>query len=174
MEETTVHEDKHIDLVTYELGYHLVPSLGEDALALRVTELTTAIADLGGKVIGSGDPESLVLAYTISKMRAGKWDAYDTSFFGWVRFTAPAEEMANLKDTLDHTEVVIRYFIMKVPKEALLVTTPPIRRSSPVAPVQESGEVAVAPKVLEKREDGEIKTEVSEEELDKQIEQLIS
>jgi ribosomal protein S6 len=174
MEETTAHEDKNVDLVTYELGYHLVPSLGEDALALRVTELTTAITDLGGAVLSSGDPESLVLAYTVSKMRAGKWDNYDTSFFGWVRFTAPAEEIASLKDTLDHNEVVMRYFIMKLPKEALLVPTPTLRRTvAATAPQDEEG-VLVEPKVLEKREDEEVKADVSEEELDKQLEQLIS
>jgi hypothetical protein len=105
-------------------------------------------------------------------MRAGKWDTYDTSFFGWVRFTVSAEEITSLKDTRDQSEFVMRYFLMKLPKEALLVPAPANRRSSPAAEV--GGELQVEPKVLEKREDEEVKTAVSEEELDKQIEQLIN
>lgn len=169
MVETTEHEDTGVDtdLVTYELGYHLVPSLGEADLALRVAEISKALADIGGTIISDGYPQSWVLSYTVSKMRAGKWDNYDTSFFGWVRFNAPREGVAVLKETLDHNEFVVRHLLMKLPKAALTVAPPVVRRA-------EGGEVTIEPKALVKRVDEEEKAEVSEEELDKQIEQLIS
>jgi len=170
MVKTVEHEDKgtDTDLVTYELGYHLVPSLSETDLALRVAELSKAIADIGGTIISDGYPQACVLSYTIRKMRGGKWDSYDTSFFGWVRFNAPAEGVAPIKDVADHNEFMVRYLILKLPRAALITPPSVIRR------VVESGEVEVEPKALVKRVDEEEKVEVSEEELDKQIEQLIS
>jgi ribosomal protein S6 len=169
MAEKKEHEDKgaETDLTKYELGYHLVPSLGEDDLALRVKDLHQAIVDAGGTVIKDGHPVPFVLAYTMSKLRAGKWENYDSSYFGWVRFEAPPEAIAEVKEVLDHADVMIRYLVIKLEEEALVVPVPVVRKV-------ESGEVSVEPKALVKRVDEEVKAEVSEEELDKQIEQLIS
>jgi ribosomal protein S6 len=168
MSKDITHEDKDaVVLTTYELGYHLVPSLGEDDLALRVTDIQKAITAEGGSVISEGQPQTFTLAYTMRKMHGGRWDKYDTSFFGWIRFEAPAEAMVVLKDFLDHNEFVIRYLALKLDAAALAPT--PVRS----VPVLEGGEVAVEPKMLEKKQDEEEQVEVSEEELDKQIEQLI-
>lgn len=166
MTEKEKHEDKDENVVLYELGYHLVPSLGEDDLALRVTELQKAITAEGGSVISEGQPETYSLAYTMRKLRGGKWDRYDSSFFGWIRFEAPTTAIIPLKEALDLDEHLIRYLLMKLDPAALLPD--PVRTPRP-----ESTEVAVEPKELVKKQDDEDKGEVSEEELDKQIEQLI-
>jgi len=170
MEEKTTHEDKEEDttLTTkYELGYHLVPSLGEDDLALRVTELQKAITAEGGSVISEGQPQTCTLSYQMRKMRGGRWDKYDSTFFGWIRFEAPASAMEGLKEALDTDEHLVRYLLIKLDPIALMPE--PVR-----APRQEeSTEVVVEPKELVKKQDDEEKGEVSEEELDKQIEQLI-
>jgi len=168
MEEKTTHEDKEEKTLTttYELGYHLVPSLGEDDLALRVTELQKAITAEGGSVISEGAPTSTTLSYQMRKMRNGRWDKYDSTFFGWVRFEATAGAMDGLKEALDTDEHLIRYLLIKLNPIAL--APEPVR-----APRPEGGEVVTEPKELEKKEEKEEKAEVSEEELDKQIEQLI-
>ena len=160
------HEDKEVKGLTYELGYHLVPSLGEDDLALRVTELQKIIAAEGGSIISEGQPQSCTLSYQMRKMRGGKWDAYDATFFGWVRFEAPKEAMGKIKEGLDEDEQLVRYLLIKLDPVALMPE--PIR-----APRRESTEVVTVPKELEKKQVDEEKGEVSEEELDKQIEQLI-
>jgi len=166
MEETTTHEDKGNGTTLYELGYHLVPSLGEDDLALRVTELQKAITAEGGSVISEGAPQSMTLTYQMRKMHGGRWDKYDTTFFGWVRFEAPASAMDGIKEVLDTDEYVVRYLLIKLDPVAL---TP-----EPVQPSRTEGtEVVTEPKELEKKEEVEEQAEVSEEELDKQIEQLI-
>jgi len=166
MAETKAHEDKEKTAVAYELGYHLVPSLGEDDLALRVTDLQKAIAALGGSILSEGEPQSFTLSYTMHKMRAGKWDRYDSSFLGWIRFELEPSKLAELKDTLEHNEHLIRYLLIKLDPIALMPE--PEKK-----PQVETGEVATEPKQLEKKQDTEEKGEVSEEELDKQIEQLI-
>jgi ribosomal protein S6 len=167
MVEKKEHEDKEKVAVVYELGYHLVPSLGEDDLALRVTELQKAIIAEGGSVISEGQPQAFTLAYPMRKMRGGRWDHYESSFFGWVRFEVPAEGVLVLKEMLDTNEYLIRYLLVKLDPVALIPE--PVRE-----PRHESTEVEVEPKMLVKKQDEEeVKGEVSEEELDKQIEQLI-
>jgi len=160
------HEDKKATSTTYELGYHLVPSLGEDDLALRVTELQKVIAAEGGSIISEGQPQSCTLSYTMRKMRSGKWDKYDSTFFGWIRFEAPKEAMEKIKVGLDEDVNLVRYLLITLDPIALMPE--PTR-----APRRESTEVVTEPKELEKKQDAEEKGEVSEEELDKQIEQLI-
>ena len=160
------HEDKKEGVETYELGYHLVPSLGEDDLALRVTELQKAITAQGGSVISEGQPQAYTLTYTMKKLRGGKWDRYDSTFFGWVRFEAEAAALAPLKEVLDLDEHLVRYLLIKL--DAIALAPEPVR-----APRAESTEVVTEPKELVKKQDEEEKGEVSEEELDKQIEQLI-
>lgn len=161
-----IHEDKDEQAVVYELGYHLVPSLGEDDLALRVTELQKAITAQGGSVISEGQPQTCELSYTMRKLRGGVWDRYDSTFFGWVRFEVQPSAMANIKEALDTDEHLVRYLIIKLDPVAL--TPEPVREQKP-----QSTEVAVEPTELVKKQDEEEKGEVSEEELDKQIEQLI-
>lgn len=161
------HEDKGEELQAYELGYHLVPSLGEDDLALRVSELVKAATKDGGTLIAEGYPQPFVLAYTMRKLRGGRWDRYDSTFFGWMRFRNAPETIEALKEMLDHNEHLVRYLLVKLPAVAL--TPAPVRQPKPIELV----EVTTEPKQLEKKRDTEEKGEVSEEELDKQLEHLI-
>lgn len=161
------HEDKEVELVSYELGYHLVPSLGEDDLALRVGELVKLATANGGTLIAEGYPQSFVLSYTMKRLRGGKWEKYDTAFFGWLRFSAPAETVVALKEALDHSEHVVRYLLIKLSKEDLAGPAAHLPRNV------ETGEVMVEPKTLTKKRDVEEKGEVSEVELDKELEDLI-
>ncbi len=164
MENTTEHEDNGVELTVYELGYHLVPTLSEDEIALRVGELQKGIAKLGGGIIADKLPEHFVLAYAMRKMTAGKWDNYDESFFGWIKFEAPALATGEWKQELEKNEAILRFLLIKttredptiVPlfnkKEELLVDLEkPLEPTAPTAPV----------------------SEVSDAELDKQIEELV-
>ncbi len=167
---TKEHEDKEVvEFQTYELGYHLVPSLSEEDLALRVRELMEAVTAVGGKVLSEGVPQPCTLAYTMRRLRGGVWEKYDTSFFGWMRFEVSPEGMDALHEALAHNAHVIRSLMLKLEGKALAPVPEP-RQAQPIA----LKEVAAEPKVLEaKRESEEEKGEVSEEELDKEIEDLI-
>jgi ribosomal protein S6 len=166
---TETHEDKDlVELQKYELGYHLVPSLSEDDLALRVGEIMQAVANAGGTIVSEGAPQACTLTYTIARLRGGRWEKYDTSFFGWVRFDAPTTAIAPLKDLLEHADFVVRHLILRLDAQALAPAPAP-RAPRPVEVV----EVATEPKQLERKVVEEVKTEVVEEELDKQIEDLI-
>ncbi len=167
---TEKHEDKDVvEFQKYELGYHLVPSLGEEDLALRVRELMEAVTAIGGKVLSEGVPQPCPLAYTMRRLRGGVWEKYDTSFFGWMRFEAAPEGAGALHDALAHNAYIIRSLTLRLEGKALAPAPEP-RQTQPVA----LKEVAAEPKVLEKKHDSEEeKGDVSVEELDKQIEDLI-
>jgi ribosomal protein S6 len=160
------HEDKEKKTQAYELGYHLVPSLSEDDLALRVTDLQKAVTAEGGSVISEGQPQAFTLAYPMRKMRGGRWDHYDSTFFGWVRFEVSPDALEVIKDFLDHNEYLVRYLLIKLDDVALA--------SKPVSNAKiEMKEVETEPKELVKKQEKEEKGEVVEEELDKEIEELI-
>lgn len=154
---TQEHEDRG-EVQAYELAYHLVPSLSEDDLALRVTALQKAVEAAGGVPLAESYPQALTLAYRMKRLRGGRWDKYDTSFFGWMRFEAPASGIAGLETALREDDTLIRHLLFKLDKAALAPAP---------APRELSG------KKLEKRTVVEEKGEVSEVELDKQLEELI-
>ncbi len=162
MSETT-HEDK--ELVAYELGYHLVPSLGESDLALRVSELVGIVTVQGGTLLAEGYPQVHTLAYTVRRLRGGKWEKYATSYFGWMRFKASPEALAEVKEALDHHGSVVRYLLVTLSAHALAAEFTPRRL--------EGGEVAVEPKSLVQKREAEKGGAVVEEELDKEIEGLL-
>ena len=143
------HEDKATGAPLYELGYHLVPTLGEEDLALRVADLQKKITELGGSIHSEGSPQSCTLAYTMRKLRGGKWEKYDQTFFGWTRFHLPPEGMSALKEDLEHNEFLVRYLLLALPKDALL--PPKVRKPRPI----ELEEVETEPKALEKKQDEE-------------------
>lgn len=162
MAENIAHEDKDSQVVKYELGYHLVPSLGEDDLALRVTDLKKAITDAGGTIGGEHAPQSYVLSYTMRRLRGGSWEKYDSSYFGWLRFEMEKDRLKELEEFVRTSEFVIRHLIVKV--DTLELPKPAPRH-----------EEVVNKAPLEKKQvSEEDKGEVQEEELDKQIEELIT
>lgn len=162
------HEDKEVSLGTYELGYHLVPSLSENDLALRVGEIMQAVTKSGGKILSEGAPQAFTLAYTMKRLRGGRWDTYNTSHFGWIRFEAPTNGLEEVKELLEHADYLIRHLILRLEAGALASTA--VTRAPKHVALKE---VHTTPKQIEKKQMVEEKGEVSEEELDKQIEDLI-
>jgi ribosomal protein S6 len=109
---TEEHEDKGNEPVVYELGYHLVPSLGEEDLALRVGELKKVITDAGGTVFAEGAPEMVDLAYTISKQIAGTNQRFTSAYFGWLKCEVLAETIPNISATLAQNSILVRYLLV--------------------------------------------------------------
>ena len=54
------------------------------------------------------------------KMRGGRWDHYETSFFGWVSFEVSTEGVLGLKDFLETNEHLVRYLLIKLDPAVLI------------------------------------------------------
>jgi len=157
---TEEHEDKGREPVVYELGYHLVPSLSEEDLALRVGELRKMIEEKGAPVFAEGDPELISLAYEITKHVAGSNQRFSDAHFGWMKFEVMPEELSGITDALDLDQAVIRHLLVKSDRDQAV----PFTRLS----------ASVSEKVIEHKPDTAGDTgEVSEEEFEKAVEELV-
>lgn len=116
--------DSDDERTVYELGYHLVPSLSEEEVALRVENFKKAIEAFPGGFIASGGPLSQELSYPMRKMKNGKWREFTRSQFGWVKFTAAPEKVHAWRDILSSDETIIRFLIIKTVREDTMAAQP--------------------------------------------------
>jgi ribosomal protein S6 len=155
----------------YELGYHVVPTVSQEEIDQRVSEIgKDTIESNGGTVTSQGVPSLIGLAYPITKAEGQKRTKHESGYFGWFQFYIAPENVDPLKKTLDATDYILRYIIMHVEKEKK-----PIRASKKMRffaqSVRSQKEISPKPAVanVAKKE----QPAMSEEELDKTIEELI-
>ncbi len=158
------HEDEG-RRTTYEVGYHLVPTLDEETRALRVNELKELIRSHGGEILFEGAPVPIALAYTMRKPVAGggRYVKYDHAFFGWVKFNASPQAAAAIKEALRSFADIIRFLLIKTIPTDFVPTTPKVPKSQRAERPRGVGASGAA---AEQRN-------VSEEELDRAVEELL-
>lgn len=157
--EKNLTEEVSEGTTVYELGFHFVPTIAEDAVAPEFSNLKSLIEKRGGEFISEDFPKLFTLAYKISKTLKAQKKWYDKSYFGWVKFTLTPEAVIDLKKEVDGIENVLRYMIIKTVKENTLI-----------APKIVSGRGGA--KISKK--DKEVAGPINEVELDKTIEELVT
>jgi ribosomal protein S6 len=157
----------------YELAYHLVPALNEEGRAVQVDALRKLIEGDGGTIVHETYPEHFELAYTMQRHIAGSIVRFDTSYLGWMNFEADAQFIPGIQDACDRNESIIRVLLVKTERELIA------REVRPVA-IKGSDAAAIPTKTSEPKtlgkaegEDDVPKEEMSEEEVDKAIEELV-
>ena len=167
-EETATAEEniKNTERVIYELGYHIVPAVGEEGLPKEVSVLKEEIEKLGGTFISEEFPTHVTLAYTMVRASGGAREKFASAYFGWLKFEMDPEQTLILKEKLAANENVLRYLLFKTVREDTRapkrVTLPP-KPSEPIRPKFTSD----VPRKTEPQKP------VSDEELDRTIEKLI-
>lgn len=177
---------------SYELAFHVLPTVAEGEVATVFDEIKTLITNAGGELGVDEAPQRFDLAYEITKHLEGKYRRFTSAYFGWVRFTAPAGSVADLMLEVEGREDVLRALLVKLTKaeeahpfyfhEALnaeqkVVTvdeTPvakPAKEVTEEAPAEEAA--ADAPEASEEvaetetpAEEAEVKEEATEEKTD--------
>ena len=151
--------------LVYEVGYHLLPALGEGDVSTSTGKIRAAIEKAGGAVFASEEPKRVKLAYRIERSEGGKRGKYTEGWFGWMKFDGEQELRATipaLQETFRADDTVLRFILVETVREAAQPTRT-VFSSDRLA-----GETIEKPKrVLEKG------GEVSEAELEKGIESLI-
>ena len=97
----------------YEVGFQIAPTLGEDGARGEAEKIKSLIQKEGGDVVSSGEPRQVRLAYTIRKEVEGKYQKYDTAYFGFFKFEAEPEALDAIREELDRTSSVIRYIVVQ-------------------------------------------------------------
>ncbi len=158
MEKTETNKDVRINV--YELGYLLVSTIADENVAAEVHTLKGMIEKHNGTFISEDFPKLQPLAYTMIKAIGSKRHRHDKGYFGWLKYEIPTEAIVEIKQTLDKNENILRYLLIETVRENTMVTQKIVFKPS-----------ADAPKV--EGEEG-IKEPVSEEELDKTIDNLVA
>ncbi len=156
----TENDDKGSKI--YEVGYLLVPELSESAVAEEVGNLKSLILDtVGAAEIGSEMPKMIDLSYQMEKRVGSKKVFYTKAHFGWIKFELHSGKIADVKESLAKNNKIIRFLIIKTVRENTMVAKKVFVRQPEAAARKKPG---IA---------GEQAPAMTEEEMDKTIEELV-
>ena len=159
METTETNMDKRINV--YEVGYLLLPTIPEEHLATEVQNIKSIIEKHEGSFITEDFPKLRPLAYTMKKSATGQNLRFTNAYFGWIKFEVSSGSIPAIQAALEKNENVLRSMVIGTVKENTLYTQRVAYR-----PAEEGETPAV---VIDEAP----KEKMSEEEIDKTIENLV-
>src|SRR3989344_390985 len=156
MTDTSEERDAQITRM-YEVGYLILPSVPEENIPEKVSNIKNLVTKDGGKILSEGYPEMRELAYEMTKNVNAKNEHFESAYFGWMKFECTPSVFLEMKKSLDLMVDVLRYILIKAGKEVPVVVKSALR---------EGGEKAEAHK-------GEDATTTTAE-IDKSIDELVA
>jgi ribosomal protein S6 len=148
----------------YEVGFHIVPTVPEDGVGARVTAIRDVIEGKTGHVISDEYPKYMDLSYPMTKIAANKRSLYKSAYFGWIKFEVDPKEVKEIEAGLKKDDHILRFILVSTVRENTMAPKKALmgKRSEETT--------TSAPRVEEKQEE---KPQLSEEELDKTIDDLV-
>ncbi|MEK7068523.1 MAG: hypothetical protein AAB964_01775 [Patescibacteria group bacterium] len=162
-QEPSTQADNANKTPVYEVGFHLVPTVGDEGVAPMVEKIRAILGN--AEIIAEGHPVKMALAYTIERATQGKREKYSESYFGWVKFAMPAEDVPAVAEKLRGIRDVLRFILITTVREDTMAQP----RRAVFTSDRLEGETIAAPK-----REAEKGGEVSEADLEKSIEALTS
>ncbi len=145
----------------YEIGFHIVPTVGDEGVSAVVESIRTALGD--AEIISEGFPKKVTLAYQVERATQGKREKYTESYFGHIKFAMNRDGITAFTVAMRAMQPVLRFLIIETVREDI-ATAP--RRAVFTSDRLEG-------KKLEKPiAEPEKAVEISDAELDKSIEAL--
>lgn len=164
MEESNTNTEAQADRKIYEVGFQIVPSVSEDKIGEEFSKIKDAIEKNQAIIISESTPKFCQLSYEMRKESAGKYQKYNTAYFGSVKFEASAEESLKIGEAFKINPSILRYLIIKTVREnTMTVPKIPFYRKAETQKDSNKKDEKVADK-----------TPVSEIELDKAIDAVIA
>ncbi|MEI6042195.1 MAG: 30S ribosomal protein S6 [bacterium] len=112
-----IQEDQQLENRVYELGFHFIPTIAEDEVAVQFSHLKSLIEKRGGQFIAEEMPKFKNLAYPISTTNKGQKKNHLASYFGWVKFEINPEEVIALEKEIKAFATMLRFLLIKTVKE---------------------------------------------------------
>jgi ribosomal protein S6 len=162
MEKKETHNDSRMKV--YELGLLLVSSIPEEHVATEFQAIKTLIEQHEGMFISEDFPKLRPLAYTMIKAVGSQRNRHDKGYFGWVKFEMATAMLPKLKTELDKNDNILRFMLIETVRENTMMTQKMIFKPAD-APMKDDAAPA--------SEEAGVKEPVSEEELDKTIDNLV-
>ncbi len=145
----------------YEVGFHIVPTTGEDGVAPVVESIRKLLGS--AEIITEGYPRKITLAYQVERATQGKREKYTESYFGHIKFATVREVLPALQSALTALQPLLRFLIVETVREDIAAAP---RRAVFTSDRLEGKTIERPAGTAEKP------SEVSEAELDKSIEAL--
>lgn len=101
---------------SYELAFHILPTVTEGEVPDVVNDIKKYIADAGGEIQDEEAPEHFTLAYEIEKYLEGKYRKFSSAYFGWIRFTLEPAAMSELVTEVDGHKRLLRHLCIRLTK----------------------------------------------------------
>lgn len=101
----------------YELGFHLDPELPVE----EVKKAYQAIRELimrNSTLVAEGGPEKIQLAYTISRQETSGRRDFNSAYFSWIVYEAPAMGHAEIVTAANTDKRIIRFIDLLTTKDA--------------------------------------------------------
>ncbi len=151
----------------YEVGFHAVSSIPEGEVGDVVEKIRAEIKKGDSEIIREDSPQKMTLAYTIERQVSGSTkEKHENSYFGSIKFETTPDIIPALQEKLRGMREILRFIVIETVREDIT--------AAPRRAVFSSDRLEG--KTIEKRSDTEEKKgeQVSDEELDKSIEALVS
>jgi ribosomal protein S6 len=146
----------------YEIGYILVSTIPEEKVSADVTAIKDVLDAGRASTISEEAPRLRPLAYKIKKKIGGANQTFDTGYFGWIKFEAVPEAVIEIKKRLNQTESLLRFLLIVTVRENTVYGN-----RLPKEPIRPSR------REIDARAAEKAKPKMSEEEIEKTIEQLV-
>lgn len=110
-------EDVELDakeLQSYELAFHILPTIAEGEVSGVFDAIKALIIKNGGEIFDEEAPERFSLAYEIVKHIEGKNRKFHSAYFAWVRFKANGETAVTINAETDSNNAILRHLLIKL------------------------------------------------------------
>ncbi len=104
------------ELQSYELAFHVLPTVAEGEVSAVFDRIKAVISSVGGQITTEEAPARFDLAYEIVKFLEGRNRMFSSAYFGCVRFQADASKIAEITEAIDGTKEVLRHLIIRLTK----------------------------------------------------------
>ncbi len=157
-------ENEGTDARIYEVGYILMSTIPEENISAIYSNLKELVNSLGGEIVSDEMPRMIPLAYTMVKVVQNIRHKFDTGYFGWIKFSMDPEKVLDLKKKIELDTNIVRSLILKTVKENTVAAKRFVR-----------GDITRR-KTFSAKKEGENETEqpINKEEIDKEIDALVT
>ncbi len=114
--EAAVADTSEMEHNSYELAFHVLPTVAEGEVAEVFSDLKQTIIDHQGEVFDEEAPERFDLAYEIVQHIENKNRKFSSAYFGWVRFKMTAPMLVAVTAEVEARTDILRYMVLKLTK----------------------------------------------------------
>lgn len=104
------------DVASYELAYHVLPTVAEGEVSSVSDELKHLITTAGGEIFDEEGAKRFELAYEIEKYLEGRYRRFTSAYFGWVRFRLSPAALAAVTEGVDEHKQLLRQLMVRLTK----------------------------------------------------------